>query len=110
MVPDGYADDWDWEEHIHEYYTYDYVPHPPAPPHAPPLQTADRASNYLLTSWMISVGQRFVINEPVMILIAFFLPICFANECMANCCGESVNNFLTILIEIIIKIAASLKG
>jgi len=91
-----------------------FKPFPPAPPAAPappwsPFVTADVMSNYLLSSWAFSIFQRFVINEPIMICVAFFVPICFANECVANICGESINEVINIGVGIAMNIIASLK-
>ena len=52
----------------------------------------------MLTSWLISVAQRFLLNEPTVILLAFFLPICFANECVGKCCGETGANVCGVLV------------
>ena len=85
-------------------------PSPPPPPEEPPLATAGQASNYLLTSWAISVVQRFFLNEPIIILVAFFLPICFANECIGNLCGETVTQTLDVFFEVLFAMLKSLKG
>ena len=63
----------------------------------------DQIAEYLLLQWMISVGQRFLIAEPIIILLAFFIPICFASEFASNFCGETVNNLVGIVVQVIVK-------
>ena len=50
----------------------------------------------LMYSWGWSLMQRFVVNEPVIILIGVLLPMLFATECCANMCTESCNNALGV--------------
>ena len=64
---------------------------------------ADQIAEYLLLQWMISVGQRFVIAEPLIILLAFFIPICFASEFAANFCGETVNQVVDVVIQVFVR-------
>ena len=53
-------------------------------------------SQLLMYSWGWSLMQRFVVNEPVIILIGVLLPMLFATECCANMCTESCNNALGV--------------
>ena len=57
----------------------------------------------LFVSWAWSVGQRFLVNEPFIILFGFALPLLFATEFCANLCTESCNNVLGIVVTVIIK-------
>ena len=61
-------------------------------------------------AWALSAFQRFVMHEPTLILAAKGLPILFATEFCANCCGESIVNLLALLFEIIAAAFAALKG
>lgn len=71
---------------------------------------SERAAEYLLTSWLISVGERFLLAEPLIILTAFFVPICFASEFTSNICGESVASAAGVVMEVLVNIVTSLKG
>ena len=73
------------------------------------LKTADRAANYLLTSWLISAGTRFLINEPIVILLTVFMPICFAHEHIDNCCGEASANACGVLVDMVKEIIKSIR-
>lgn len=74
------------------------------PADAPPGNTDE-----LIVSWILSAGQRFVLHEPTLILAAKGLPILFASEFCANCCGESIVNCLSILFNIIVASFKLLK-
>ena len=66
-------------------------------------------SELLMYSWMWSIMQRFVINEPLIILISVLLPMLFATECCANLCTESCNNALGIGFAVCITFLKRLK-
>jgi hypothetical protein len=53
----------------------------------------------LVFSWLITLFQRFIVNEPCLILLGKCIPVCFASETMENVCGESVANFLGLCVE-----------
>ena len=53
----------------------------------------------LIFAWIFCVFQRFVVNEPVLILAAKGLPILFASEFFANFCGETIVNLLDLSIQ-----------
>ena len=63
----------------------------------------------LFVSWAWSVGQRFLINEPFIILFGFLLPLLFATEFCANLCTESCNNVLTVVVTVVIKSLKSVR-
>ena len=56
----------------------------------------------LLYSWAWSILQRFVVNEPAIILVGVMVPLLFATECCANLCTESTNNVLGVCIAMLI--------
>jgi len=59
-------------------------------------------SQLLMSSWAWSIMQRFVVNEPFIILIGVLLPILFASEFCANMCTESCNNVLGVALAMCI--------
>ena len=62
-----------------------------------------------LSSWLWSLGQRFLVNEPFIILFGFLLPLLFATEFCANLCTESCNNVLTVVVTVVIKSLKSVR-
>jgi len=56
----------------------------------------------LLVSWSLSAVQRFVLHEPTLILAAKGVPILFASSFCANCCSESIVNFLSIVFNALV--------
>ena len=46
--------------------------------------------------------QRFVVNEPAIILVGVLVPLLFATECCANLCTESCNNVLGVFVAMLI--------
>jgi len=65
---------------------------------------ADRAAEYLLTAWLISVGQRFLVAEPLVILFVFCTPICFASDTCGFLCGESINNIVSTGVAVFFRV------
>jgi len=61
----------------------------------------------LLLSWGFSIMQRFVINEPLLILLSKGVPMLFTSELCANVCGETVVNLLDLIVQ---GIAACIKS
>ena len=55
----------------------------------------------LLISWAVSVFQRFLINEPMLILLSKGIPMLFTSELCANVCGETVVNLIDISVQAI---------
>jgi hypothetical protein len=55
----------------------------------------------LIFAWIFCVFQRFVVNEPVLILAAKGFPILFASEFFANFCGETIVNLLDLSVQAI---------
>jgi len=53
--------------------------------------------------------QRFVVNEPMIILVGVLLPILFATECCANLCTESCNNAIGVGIAMCITFLKRMK-
>ena len=60
----------------------------------------------LLFSWAFSIFQRFVVNEPMLILLSKGMPMLFTSELCANVCGETVVNVLDLMVQ---AIAACIK-
>ena len=65
---------------------------------------AERAAEYLLTAWMISVGQRFLVAEPLVILAVLLCPICFASEWCGCLVGDSINNVVGVAVEVFARV------
>ena len=60
---------------------------------------ADVTSRELILSWAFSIFQRFIVNEPALILAGKGLPMLFSSAFCANVCGESIANMLGLLVE-----------
>ena len=63
----------------------------------------------LLLSWLWSMGQRFLLHEPFLILAAKGLPMLFASEFCSNICSESLIAFLSVLAEAAVAFCKSLR-
>ena len=63
----------------------------------------------LMYSWAWSIVQRFVVNEPVLILVGVLVPLLFATECCANMCTESCNNVLGVAVAMLITFMKRVK-
>ena len=67
----------------------------------------------LMLSWGWSIGQRFLLNEPAMIVLAKGLPLLLASElCQrcAPCCTEGLGEAIANIIDVIISVLRSLKA
>lgn len=53
----------------------------------------------LIFSWAVSLFQRFIVNEPCLILLAKGIPICFTSAFCESVCGESVASCLGTAVE-----------
>lgn len=78
--------------------------HRGSPPHA-----AVPRHRALLISWGFSVFQRFVVNEPMLILVSKGMPILFTTEFCANVCGETVVNLLDLMVQGIVTCIKEIK-
>ena len=67
------------------------------------------SSEAMLFSWGISIFQRFVVNEPLLILLSKGLPMLFTTAFCANVCGESVVNIFGLIVEGIITCIKQIK-
>jgi hypothetical protein len=63
----------------------------------------------LLLAWAWSVFQRFLINEPALILAQKGIPMCFASAMCEHLCSESCVAVLGLIIEGIATISRSLR-
>lgn len=54
----------------------------------------------------VSILQRFVINEPMLILLSKGVPMLFTTELCANICGETAVNLLDLAVQ---GVAACIK-
>ena len=63
----------------------------------------------LMVSWLWSVGQRFLVNEPFIILFGALVPLLFASAFCSNLCTESCNNTLTVAVTIVVTCLKSLR-
>lgn len=64
----------------------------------------------LLLSWVWSVGQRFLINEPFLIFFSKATPMLFASAFCANVCSETCVGLLTLCTESVVAFFKALKG
>ena len=62
-----------------------------------------------LSSWLWSLGQRFLVNEPFIILLGVLTPMLFATECCANLCTETCNNALGVGVAVCITVLKRLR-
>ena len=52
----------------------------------------------------LTAHRSFLVAEPLVILLVFLTPICFASELCGFICGESVNNVVALVVEIFARI------
>ena len=64
--------------------------------------TVDHSDELLMYSWAWSIMQRFVVNEPFIIILGVLIPMLFATEFCANMCTESCNNVLGVAVAMCI--------
>lgn len=64
---------------------------------------ANSTGTELLLSWAWSILQRFVVNEPLLILVGKLVPMLFSTALCANVCGESIANLAGYLVAGIIS-------
>ena len=63
----------------------------------------------LMVSWLWSVAQRFLVNEPFIIIFGAIVPLLFASQFCSNLCTESCNNALTVGVTILVNCLKSLR-
>jgi len=66
----------------------------------------------LLLSWGWSIGQRFLINEPFLIMFSSALPMMLSSQLcqtFAPCCTEALGEFFAMVIDVVVSIWRSLK-
>ena len=66
----------------------------------------------LLLSWGWSIGQRFLINEPALILLSKGLPAVlssYACQTFAPCFTEALGEFFAWFVDVVVTIWRSLK-
>ena len=61
----------------------------------------NNSAEQLLLSWIFSIGMRFMVNEPMLIVVSKGAPILFSSEFCANFCGEAIVNLLDLLVQAI---------
>jgi len=59
--------------------------------------------NEFWVTWCFSVIQRFVVNEPMLIVISRGLPMLFATAFCANCCGETIQGCLAVSLTSLVS-------
>ena len=64
----------------------------------------------LVLSWAWSVFQRFIVNEPVLILVGKGAPMLFTTALCANVCGESIANLLGLIVAGIVTCIKEIKS
>jgi len=66
----------------------------------------------LLLSWGWSFGQRFLVNEPAVILVAKGLPVVLSSQlCQAltPCCTDSLGELFAMVVDVVVSLWRSLK-
>ena len=66
--------------------------------------TFDSSGKVLLLSWAWSIGQRFIVNEPLLIGLAKGLPMLFSSSICSSLCSESCVNVLSIIGSVVMSI------
>ena len=69
-----------------------------------------KADEAIMLAWLWSVGQRFLINEPVIILIGVAMPALFASKVCASVCTESCENGMEVCVETTVQFVKALRG
>lgn len=73
------------------------------------IAEGSRAESFLL-SWGWSVGQRFIVNEPALILVQKGVPMLFASSTFEHVCSESVAAALSLMVEGVVALAKSMRS
>ena len=71
--------------------------------------SVDNSDELLMYSWAWSIMQRFVVNEPFIIILGVLIPMLFATEFCANMCTESCNSALGIAFAVCMTVVKRLK-
>lgn len=58
----------------------------------------DVTGTELLLSWAWSIFQRFIVNEPILIILGKVVPLLFSSALCTNVCGETVVNVLGYVV------------
>ena len=64
----------------------------------------------LLATWGFSLFQRFIVNEPMLIVISKGAPILFTSAFCANVCGETIVNLLGLMVAAIATCIRNIKA
>uniref|UniRef100_A0A7S4JEZ2 Uncharacterized protein n=2 Tax=Prymnesium polylepis TaxID=72548 RepID=A0A7S4JEZ2_9EUKA len=71
---------------------------------------ADEAAEYFLNAWAISMGERLLLVEPIIILVVFFAPICFSSGSCSFLCSESIAHAIGVGVGLIVRGEALARG
>lgn len=71
---------------------------------------ADVTGRELVLSWAWSIFQRFLVNEPALILAAKGAPMLFTTAFCANVCGESIANVLALMVSGIVTCLKQIRS
>ena len=69
-----------------------------------------KADEAIMLAWLWSVGQRFLINEPVIILVGVAMPALFASKVCGTVCTESCENGMEVCVETTVQFVKALRG
>eukprot|EP00964_Phaeocystis_antarctica_P135964 scaffold100365_cov75-Phaeocystis_antarctica.AAC.3 len=58
--------------------------------------SSEAGSDAFVNSWLISIANRFIAMEPIVILVGIAVPMLLSTECCANMFTEGCNNVLGI--------------
>ena len=64
----------------------------------------------LILSWGFSLFQRFIVNEPILILVSKGVPMLFTTAFCANVCGETIVNLLSLAVGAIATCMRNIKS
>lgn len=70
---------------------------------------ANSTGTELLLSWAWSIFQRFIVNEPILIIVGKLVPMLFSTALCANVCGESIANLAGYVVAGIISFTKAIS-
>jgi len=62
---------------------------------------AERAAPYILSAWGLSLAQRLLLAEPVIILASVMVPLLLGSRYGGACCGETINNVIATVMDVV---------
>ena len=69
-----------------------------------------RSTDELIIGWFFSAANRFILSEPMVIMVSKFAPLLFASAFCANCLGETITNTMGLALSAFVEMIKSLKA